>query len=191
MGDYCEWIATRNYGVTFLMHYLDDFHALGPPGSSVCQHNLDRFIDCFQFPSLACVSTPTSTGMTVLDIELDSENLQVRLPKDAFDRITALLEAWLHKRFCKRKDLESLIGHLQHACKVVPQGRSFLRRMINLLCVFRRDEPPHSSQSGSSFLTYTGGQSSSNPGVAAVSFSINNGLLCQTSMAHLTNVPHH
>ena len=50
--------------------------------------------------------------------------------------MTALLEDWSQKRWCKRKELESLIGHLQHACKVVPQGRSFLCRMINLLCAF-------------------------------------------------------
>ena len=38
---------------------------------------------------------------------------------------------------------------------------------------------------GSYFLTYTCRLSSSNPGVAAVSFSIHDGLLCQTSMSHL------
>ena len=41
------WVAKQNYDVTFLMHYLHDFHTLAPPGSSVCQHNLDRSIDCF------------------------------------------------------------------------------------------------------------------------------------------------
>ena len=42
-----EWVAKQNYDVTFLMYYLHDFHTLAPPGSSVCQHNLDRSIDCF------------------------------------------------------------------------------------------------------------------------------------------------
>ena len=38
--------------------------------------------------------------------------------------------------------LESLIGHLHHAAKVVWPGRTFLRRMIDLLCCFhRRDHP--------------------------------------------------
>ena len=32
LADLVEWIATQNYDVTFLMHYLDDFHTLGPPG---------------------------------------------------------------------------------------------------------------------------------------------------------------
>ena len=88
------------------------------------------------------------TCLTVLGIELDSVLLQARLPKDKFDNTTALLEQWSHKRSCKRKDLESLMGHLQHACKVVPQGRSFLRRMINLLCAFRREDHPIPPQPG-------------------------------------------
>ena len=36
----------------------------------------------------------------------------------------------------------SLIGHLHYACKIAPQRRTFLRRMINLLCTFRRDDHP-------------------------------------------------
>ena len=80
---------------------------------------------------------------TILGIELDSLNLLARLPQDKFDRRTASLEDWPQKRWCKRKEVESLIGYLQYACKVVPQGRSFLHRMIDLLCAF----PPDSSQS--------------------------------------------
>ena len=48
----------------------------------------------------------------------------------------------LQKRFCRRRELESLIGHLHHACKVTPQGRTFLHQMINLLCPFRREDHP-------------------------------------------------
>jgi len=73
---------------------------------------------------------------------LDSEKLQARLPSDKRDRIIALLEEWSTKRFCRRRELESLIGHLHHVCKVAPQGRTFLHRMINLLCAFRWDDHP-------------------------------------------------
>ena len=37
---------------------------------------------------------------------------------------------WNDRKACRRRVLESLIGLLQHACKVVKPGRSFLRRMI-------------------------------------------------------------
>ena len=139
-----EWVAKQNYDVTFLMYYLDDFHTLGPPGSSVCQHNLDRSIDRFSKLGISLhlhkLEGP-STCLTIPCIELDSLNLQARLPQNKVDRIT-FVEDWSQKRWWKRKELESLIGHLQHACKVVPQGRSFFRRVINLLCAFRRDDHP-------------------------------------------------
>lgn len=128
LADLVVWIATRNYAVTFLMHFVDDFHTLGLPGSLVCQHNLGRSIHCFSKLGISLQLRP-STCVTILGKELDSENLQARLPKDKFESL---------KRFCKWKDLDFLIGHLQHAGKVVPQGQSFLSRMINLLCAVRR-----------------------------------------------------
>ena len=30
-ADQLEWILKNNYEVQFLLHYLDDFHTLGPP----------------------------------------------------------------------------------------------------------------------------------------------------------------
>ena len=35
IADLLEWILKHNYGMKFLLHYLDDFHTLGPPNSSV------------------------------------------------------------------------------------------------------------------------------------------------------------
>ena len=46
--------------------------------------------------------------------------------------------SWLSQRWCTRQQLESLIGHLHRVTRVVWPERSFLRRMINLLCSFRR-----------------------------------------------------
>ena len=57
------------------------------------------------------------------------------------ERIIASLGTWAGKCFCTQRELKSLIGHLHHACKVTPQGRTFLHRMINLLCTFRHDNP--------------------------------------------------
>ena len=36
----------------------------------------------------------------------------------------------------------SLIGQLHRVCKIAPQGRTFLRRMINLLCTLRHEDHP-------------------------------------------------
>ena len=145
IADMVQWMLTHNFGVNFLRHYLDDFLMLGPPASPVCYNNLQA---CIQLCSrLGLPLHPDklegpSTCLSILGIELDSTTLQARLPAEKRERITALLGTWSGKRFCKRRELESLIGHLHHVCKIAPQGRTFLRRMINLLCTFRRDDHP-------------------------------------------------
>ena len=40
LADMLAWIAGQN-GVSFLLHYLDDFLTIGPASSPTCQHNLE------------------------------------------------------------------------------------------------------------------------------------------------------
>ena len=50
------------------------------------------------------------------------------------------MNVWESRKVCTKKELESLIGVLQHACKVIRPGRSFLRRAISLLSIAKQ---PH------------------------------------------------
>ena len=78
----------------------------------------------------------------MLGIEIDTASQTARLPEDKFSAIWQLLIQWRQKKWCKKRELQSLIGHLHHACKVVWPGRTFLRRMIDLLCCFRKHDHP-------------------------------------------------
>ena len=64
---------------------------------------------------------------------MDTQAGSLRLPADKLSHLQALLSHWGDRKACSRRELESLIGLLNHACKVVRSGRSFLRRMIDLL----------------------------------------------------------
>ena len=83
------------------------------------------------------------------------------------------------KRYCKRKELESLIGNLQHACKAVPQGRTFLRRMSTFSLSLGRTITLFVST-----RTFTrippGGRTSLTHGMVLVSSFPLNGPLCLT-----------
>ena len=46
-ADLLVWILTHNYGINFLLHYLDDFNTLGPPNSPVCQNNVNTCVQLF------------------------------------------------------------------------------------------------------------------------------------------------
>ena len=80
--------------------------------------------------------------MTILGIELDSVNQVARLPEDKLLALRELIHSWMPRRWCRKRELESLIGHLHHAAKVVWPGRAFLRRFIDLLCCFRNNNHP-------------------------------------------------
>ena len=118
---------------------------MGPPNSQTCQWNLDTCIQQFQdwgIPLHPNKLEGLSTLLTIPGIELDSLLLQVRLLQEISDCIHPLLVSWSLKCHCTWKELESLIGNLQHACKVFPSGRTFLCGMINLLSAFCRDDHP-------------------------------------------------
>ena len=111
IADLVEWIVVHNYGVDFLRHYLDDFFTLGPPSSQLCCSYLltcVRLCERLGLPLHPNELEGPATCLTILGIELDSAEKR--------DQIVALLEEWPTKRFCNRRELESLIGHLHHTC---------------------------------------------------------------------------
>ena len=75
----------------------------------------------------------TAEPLTFLGVEIDSEQLTLRLPEEKLTEIRALILSWLHKKVAVARDLKSLVGKLENACKVVRPGRSFLRHMLDLL----------------------------------------------------------
>ena len=70
--------------------------------------------------------------ITFLGLELDSVDMEVRLPVDKLNRCTALIETCLKKDKTQLKPLQSVIGTLYFACGAVVPARPFLRRLINL-----------------------------------------------------------
>ncbi len=82
---------------------------------------------------------PTTT-ITFLGIELDTVAQTMRLPSEKLGRLQWMIEGWLGRQSCIKRDLQSLIGLLQHASSVVRPSRTFLRRIIALLSVAKR---PH------------------------------------------------
>ena len=78
----------------------------------------------------------------VSGIELDFINQAARLLAGTLSALTGLISSWLPRRWCNRRELESLIGHLHYAANVAWSGRIFLHCMIDLLCCFRKKDHP-------------------------------------------------
>ncbi len=133
--DALQWIAISR-GVSYLDHFLDDFITGGAPGSSECADNLASLVGTcgiLNIPLAIGKSEGPTTCITFLGIEVDTEKLELRLPSEKLVRLQLLLKRWINYKFCKKKDLESLVGHLQDASRVVHSGRTFTRHLIDLL----------------------------------------------------------
>jgi hypothetical protein len=135
VADALEW-CIRAQGVQHIFHYLDDFIVIGPPNSAACAEALtiiDQTCNRLGVPMAAHKREGPTTRLTYLGIEVDTVAGQLRLPSEKLHRLQTLLREWGDRKVCTRRELESLIGTLNHACKVVRCGRSFLRRMLDLL----------------------------------------------------------
>ena len=143
LADALNWHLQRK-GIPEIYHYLDDFIVIAPANSPLCHQYLailDKECLALGVPLAAHKRAGPTTTLTFLGIEIDTVAGQIRLPSDKLARLTATITQWKDRHSCPKNHLQSLIGLLNHACKVVRPGRSFLRRMIDLLSTTRVNAP--------------------------------------------------
>ena len=135
--DAMMWILHER-GVQHAMHYLDDFLILGPAESTTCQRDLTTTLTtCVNlgFPVAPEKTEGPTTRLTFLGIEIDSGASQIQFPQEKLVALQATISQWMNKAgsrsSCKKRDLLSLIGLLQHATAVVRPGRAFVRSLID------------------------------------------------------------
>ena len=77
----------------------------------------------------------TQLTSTFLGFELDSARLEIRLLAEKVAALQTMITEWLDHRSCTRRELESLVGSLGHASRVVQPGKTFLCCMFELLTI--------------------------------------------------------
>ena len=134
VADALLWIMQRK-GVSWAIHYVDDFLTIGRPDSAECQQNMAIMHEtCIQagLPLEPSKTQGPLQKLTFLGIELDSTTMEIRLPEDKLSHTLETLAEWRDLKACRKRRLLSLIGSLSHASKVVRSSRIFLRRLIDL-----------------------------------------------------------
>ena len=133
--DALEW-CLRLEGLQQVYQYLDDFLIEAQPDSPQCKedlHKLQQVFDKLGVPIAEEKLEGPSVCLTFLGKELDTRRMIRRLPSNKLIELESLIRNWLPRKACKVRELQSLVGKLQHACKVVCPGRTFLRQMLELL----------------------------------------------------------
>ena len=125
-----------HHSIQAALHYLDDYIFFGPSGTPECAEALKMALQLCErlgVPVSKLKIEGPATVLSFLGILLDTVALELRLPDDKLRRLKTLIQQWKLKKSCTKRELLSLrIGQLQHACRVVRPGRTFLRHMINL-----------------------------------------------------------
>ena len=101
-----------------------------------CSGDLQTMLSTFSELSLPVVENKLdrpSTCLTSLGFELDSRALEMRLPRVKLLELQQTSSAWVGRRSCRKKELESVVGKLPHASRVVQPGKTFLRQLFELL----------------------------------------------------------
>ena len=135
VADVIEWCFCEA-GVRFVDHYLDDYIILGTPDTMECTRGLETVRAVARelgVPLAEDKCEGPTTKLTFLGIEIDTISGVLHLPHEKLERLNGTLAEWVDRRWCWRRDLESLVVLLHHASKVVPPGRAFLRHISNLL----------------------------------------------------------
>ena len=90
----------------YLIQYLDDYLTMGPPCSTVCQHDINIFMSLcgeLHVPLAYEKLEDPSMSLAFLGIILDSKQMEIRLPADRLTRIKQLLTTWLPRQKAKKK----------------------------------------------------------------------------------------
>lgn len=128
------WILLNNDKLPFVLHLLDDFLLVDFPSATpdVSISALKRTFSHLGIPLSEEKTIGPVKVIEFLGITLDSNLMQASLPAEKLSRIRQVMhDACASQSFCKR-ELLSLLGHLNFAMRVIPQGRSFVSRLLDL-----------------------------------------------------------
>lgn len=142
LGDAIQWIAARK-GASWVRHYIDDYIVVGKAGTEECARAMRALKETCRGLGMPLDDTKEegpSEVITFLGIEIDTIQMEIRLPEGKLVELKGILKRWRGMRSCRRRDLESIVGSLNHACKVVRPGRAFKRRLLDLMTTVARGD---------------------------------------------------
>ncbi|XP_069592246.1 uncharacterized protein [Ranitomeya imitator] len=129
---FLEWVVRDVSDVASVIHYLDDFMFVGPPDSAVCGNllaTMEWVSGHFGVPLAQEKTEGPCTVLSFLGILIDSRKMECRLPDDKLLLLKQEVSRIGKLRKVTLKELQSLLGRLNFACRIMPMGRIFCRRL--------------------------------------------------------------
>jgi hypothetical protein len=139
-----NWILQNELGWSGVLHYLDDFLAVLAPHLDATRYadDFDSLCDDLGL-TVKHKKSYSGTCTDFLGLEIDTAAMEARLPSAKHAKALLLVRTYLRRRSITLLELQSLIGFLSFAAKVVPLGRPFLRRLYNALSCYSTSPHQH------------------------------------------------
>ena len=130
MADALQWIF-NSCGIYPLLYYLDDDILVANSKDKVTSY---RHIRIRTFELLIAPIKPSklegrSICLSFLGIKIDTDSLMFYLPSDKLDKLKSELSHCILRCSVTTQELQSLVGLLQFATKVIHPGETFLRSL--------------------------------------------------------------
>ena len=100
-------------------------------------------LEKFEYPYLCSQNRGAYPNYSVHGYHTRLGKMEARLPEDKVERIRSALSTFQSQRSTTLQELQSLIGTLNFACKVIPPGRPFLQRIIHLTRGVKKTPPSY------------------------------------------------
>ena len=144
VADALEWVLRHQFSISDLLHYLDDFLNVASPSKAHAQCQLDIILSLLAYLNIP-VATEKVDGpsqvLVFLGIVLDTVRFEARLPVEKLEELRELIGHMLALNWTSVRALESCLGKLSFAARVIVPGRTFMRRLWDLLAKFSHGEP--------------------------------------------------
>ena len=135
----CRMMARRGFNV---FSYLDDFLVI-TDSKSECWLAFNELINLLSelgFTINWNKVSPPCQQLVYLGVHINTVSRTLSLPQHKVFELIDLLNHWLRKKRASRKDIQSICGKLNWACRVIRGGRHFLRNLLNLIKKLKNDK---------------------------------------------------
>ena len=122
-------------GYPLIIVYLDDFLVIGRTQHE-CQAAFDTLrslLVSLGFTISPSKLVPPCQKLVFLGVEIDTSTLTLSLPAKKLGDLRDVLLSFQSRTRASKRQLQQLAGRLNWACKVIYGGRTFLRRILDLM----------------------------------------------------------
>ena len=138
---FLQWLVEEKTGITTMAHLLDDFLMAGRGDSHDCQKLVSAFeATCKELgvPIAVEKSVDPTTSMVFLGLEIDTNEMSVRIPGHKIVELESLIRTYLNRKKVSLRDLQKLVGKLIFFGQAVRSSRAFLRRFYDVMSPLRK-----------------------------------------------------